>query len=79
MSSASETERRRQTWEAESEREAVIGGVVDLVLAVGSHFRSCAECGAPFVARKRQEYCSTACSQRKRDRRKRSRSVVRQL
>jgi hypothetical protein len=51
--------------------QAVFAGIEALLLREGSRLRACAECGTPFVARKRQAYCSSKCSQRTRTRRKR--------
>jgi hypothetical protein len=43
----------------------IVRGIADLVLRAGSRLRLCAnpQCGRPFVAVKRQEYCTTGCSQ----------------
>jgi len=54
-----------------TEAQAILGGVMDLLLDVGDRLRACAQCREAFVKRKRQAYCSTACSQRARDQRKR--------
>ena len=37
--------------------------VFDVLEKVGGRFRSCPECGRPFIRRKRQGYCSLGCSQ----------------
>jgi len=50
---------------------AVLAGIERLLMQEGSRLRACDECGTPFVARKRQAYCSPTCSQRTRTRRKR--------
>lgn len=54
------------------ERDAIIEGVWNLLVEVGDRLRACADpdCGKPFVAVKRQEYCTLNCSQRTRNRRK---------
>src|SRR5262245_30158021 len=44
---------------AGSERDAILGGVADLLVRTGRRVRICAECGKPLVARKRQAYCSS--------------------
>jgi hypothetical protein len=62
-------------WYGE-EKDAILGGVVNLLLQAGEHLRACVECHRPFVARKRQIYCSAPCSQRVRDRRKRQRMAT---
>jgi hypothetical protein len=51
--------------------DGVRSGVVNLLLAAGENLLACAECGAPFVRERRQEYCSERCSQRVRNRRRR--------
>lgn len=61
-------------WEGD-EAEAIVGGLVNLLLEAGSRLRSCAECGAWLVARKRQIYCSSGCSQRMRNRRMQKREM----
>jgi hypothetical protein len=58
------------------EKDAILGGVVNLLFQAGEHLRACVECHRPFVARKRQIYCSPQCSQRVRDRRKRQRMAT---
>lgn len=59
-------------WEGD-EADAIVRGFVNLLVEAGSRLRSCAECGAPLVARKGQIYCSTVCSQKTRNRRMRGR------
>ena len=54
-------------------QDAVVEGVWNLLIAAGDQVRTCGNCGKPFVARKRQEYCSLECSQQTRNRRKRER------
>src|SRR5262249_5378817 len=54
-----------------AEFEGVILGVFNLILRLGHRVKACPVCQKPFVAVRRQEYCSTACSQRERDERKR--------
>ncbi len=66
--------RAERVWEG-GERETIIAAVADLVIRCADRLRACMECRRPFVAVKRQEYCSTACSQRTRDRRKRERKA----
>jgi hypothetical protein len=60
------------TWQGE-ELQTILGGVFNLLLQAGEALKACVECRRPFVARKRQIYCSPNCSQRVRDRRKRRR------
>ena len=62
----------RKRWEGE-ERDGIIEGVWNLLIAGSDRLRTCADCSKPFVARKRQEYCSLECSQRIRNRRKKER------
>lgn len=57
-------------FDGTSEEGSIINGVADLILRAGGRLRSCVECGAPFVARKRQAYCETKCSQKARNRKK---------
>ena len=56
---------------AESEFESIMAAIGELFVTAGTSLRQCPICEATFVARKRQEYCSTQCSQRTRDRRRR--------
>ena len=62
----------RIVQEGADERTGILSGVAQLVLAVGGHLRACADptCGRPFVATKRQAYCSTKHSQRIRNRKR---------
>jgi hypothetical protein len=56
------------------ERAGVLGGIANLVLEAGDRLRACRECGNPFVAKEnRQHYCTPACSQRARNRRRKPR------
>jgi hypothetical protein len=43
--------------------DIAIMGFVKTVQQAGKDLRTCARCKTPFVATKRQEYCSTKCSQ----------------
>jgi hypothetical protein len=43
--------------------ELGIGGLFNALFEAGKYLRKCARCSKPFVATKRQEYCSTNCSQ----------------
>jgi len=52
------------------EIDGILWGVINLLLEAGTHLQACPVCSEPFVARKRQAYCSTACAQRERDERK---------
>jgi hypothetical protein len=47
----------------------IVRGIADLVVRAGRRLRLCARaaCGQPFVATRRQEYCSNSCSQRVRN------------
>jgi hypothetical protein len=54
-------------WQGD-EHAAILNGVVNLLLVAGETLRACAECERPLLARKRQIYCSPACSQKVRDR-----------
>jgi hypothetical protein len=65
--------RLQLAWETKDEADAIFGGFVGLLLDPEYRLRSCAECKAPFVVSKRQKYCSAACSQRTRNRRKQKR------
>lgn len=60
----------RLLWEGENEETTILWGIADLILNAGEKLRACPECGKPFVARKRQEYCTPQCSQIVRNRRK---------
>ncbi len=59
----------RVRWEGD-EQDVIIEGVWNLLIAAGNRLRVCLDCSKPFVVRKRQEYCSLECSQRRRNRRK---------
>jgi hypothetical protein len=54
------------------EQTTIVRGIADLVLRAGSRLRLCrnSACGKPFLATKRQEYCTPECSQIVRNRRK---------
>ena len=57
------------------ERVPILHAVKDLLVETAPQVRACREttCGKPFVAVRRQEYCSAACSQKRRNKnRKRS-------
>jgi hypothetical protein len=62
--------RIRVRWKCKDEFTAIILSVAQLLTEVGQRLRACRECNQPFVAHRRQEYCSTTCSQRLRDRRR---------
>ncbi len=64
----------RVRWEGD-EQDGIIEGVWNLLIDAGDRIRACADCGRPFVVRKRQEYCSLGCSQRTRNRRKAERNA----
>jgi hypothetical protein len=51
------------------EMAGILSAVAQLVVEVGEHLRTCADpkCGRPFVAVKRQAYCSVQHSQRVRN------------
>jgi len=51
-------------------RGAIIAAVARLIETAGNRLRTCTECGQPFLGYKRQDYCSTECSQVMRNRRK---------
>src|SRR5262249_49436058 len=67
----SESKRRRSRvrWGG-GDRDAIIAAIWNVIIEVGDKLRSCTECGTPFVAVKRQEYCTSSCSQRARIRRR---------
>jgi len=52
------------------EAASVIGGVAWLVSELGERLRRCAECGAPFVAERKEEYCTASHAQRARNKRR---------
>jgi hypothetical protein len=52
-------------WEGK-DQEAIVTAVWNIIMDVGDKLRACAKCGSPFVAVRRQEYCSPLCSQRTR-------------
>jgi hypothetical protein len=52
-------------WEGQ-DREAIVAAIWNIIIDVGNKLRACAECRSPFIAIKRQEYCTPACSQRAR-------------
>src|SRR5262245_26943841 len=43
------------------ERAGILGAMAQVIQAAGEHLRACRQCGLPFVAAKRQEYCSPSC------------------
>ena len=53
-------------WEGD-EAEAIVRGFINLLLSSDSRLRACLDCAVPFIARKRQIYCSSVCSQRTRN------------
>ena len=55
------------------EYTVIIRGIAYLILKAGAGLRLCKECQTPFIAVKRQEYCTTTCSQTFRDRKKQAR------
>src|SRR5262249_15964526 len=60
------------SWKG-TESDAILGGIMDLLVEVGDKLRACPRCHEPFVKNRRQAYCSVACSQKTRDRRKQER------
>jgi hypothetical protein len=68
----SEPPTRYQLTGEGGEFEGVVLGVFNLILRLGSRLKACDSpaCGKPFVATRRQEYCSMTCSQRERDKRR---------
>jgi hypothetical protein len=52
------------------EADVIIRAIADLVVNAGERIRACKRCDTLFLANKRQEYCSPACSQRTRNERK---------
>jgi hypothetical protein len=51
-------------------KHAILYGILNTVREGHDLLRLCSECKAPFVPVRRQEYCSTKCSQKARDRRR---------
>lgn len=51
-------------------RPLVLARAQDLIVRVGSHLVACGFCKAPFIAVKRQEYCSLGHAQKQRNLRK---------
>jgi hypothetical protein len=49
---------------------AILWGIAYTILEGRNLLRGCSECKAPFIPVQRQEYCSTKCSQKARDRRR---------
>jgi hypothetical protein len=54
------------TWEA-TQVGIILLGIAHLVHRYGERLRACKTCQAPFLATKRQEYCTPICGQRMRD------------
>ena len=54
----------------DQERDAILYGVANVLLDANRTLRACAQCGSPFIPVRRQEYCSTKCSQKARDKRR---------
>jgi len=61
--------------ESDNEEAVILWGVAELLITAGSRLRSCGGCQSPFVARKRQEYCSPECSQRMRNLRRQKKKM----
>lgn len=66
----SKTSEFQTTWETKDEVISILGGVLGLIDKAGQRIRACIECENPFYSTKRQEYCSSACSQRVRNRKR---------
>jgi hypothetical protein len=49
---------------------AILYGILNTIREGQNLLRACSECKAPFIPVQRQEYCSTKCSQKARDRRR---------
>jgi hypothetical protein len=56
--------------QAKNDHDAIVGTVVRLIEFAGSQLRTCAVCETFFLGVKRQEYCTTTCSQVMRNNRK---------
>ncbi len=54
------------TWSQQTVYSAVFTELLEIVNRHGDRLRACDECGGPFVRIRRQQYCSRACSQRRR-------------
>jgi hypothetical protein len=61
--------------EAESEGDAIVRAVADLVLRAGRQLRACAlpECARPFVARRKGQFCREEHAMRSRNKRRKPR------
>ena len=51
-------------------RTAILIGVANLLIEFGDRLRTCEVCGAPFLRRYRQAYCTVRCSNKVRNRRR---------
>jgi hypothetical protein len=51
-------------------RASVLAGIAYFIQQHGHNVRGCLECGAPFLAVRRQVFCNPLCAQKSRDRRK---------
>jgi hypothetical protein len=51
-------------------RTAILVGVANLLIEFGDRLRTCEVCGAPFLRRYRQAYCTTRCSVKVRNKRR---------
>jgi hypothetical protein len=51
-------------------KAAILYGILNTIREGQNLLRACSECKAPFIPVRRQEYCSTKCSQKARDRRR---------
>lgn len=51
-------------------KTAILYGILNTIRESGDLLRLCSECKSPFIPVRRQEYCSTKCSQKARDRRR---------
>jgi hypothetical protein len=54
-------------FNSRGERPAVKDAIINIVLAASDKLRFCLQCKAPFVAHRRQAYCTPKCSQTARD------------
>ncbi len=73
MSPLTSKKTRFQLYYVADERVAIIGSVLDLLVACKDSVRACVRYKQSFVRRKRQEYCTEACSQKERNYRKKIR------
>jgi hypothetical protein len=61
--------------ESTNDRTAILTGVANLLITCGDRLSTCPVCGTLFLRQYRQEYCNVRCSNKVRNRRRKSRQT----